>query len=80
VPTQFELVVNEDRALYWLTMGAEPSDTVRSLLRRTGVWARYKGVEPAPPALSAEDAEEAAPVVVDDAPEEADVSDADDEE
>lgn len=26
-----------DRALYWLEMGAQPSDTVRSLLRRAGV-------------------------------------------
>jgi len=26
-----------DRALYWLDKGAQPSDTVRSLLRRAGV-------------------------------------------
>jgi small subunit ribosomal protein S16 len=26
-----------DRANYWLDMGAQPSDTVRSLLRRAGV-------------------------------------------
>ncbi|MDA1081565.1 MAG: 30S ribosomal protein S16 [Gemmatimonadetes bacterium] len=26
-----------DRALYWLSKGAQPSDTVRSLLRRAGV-------------------------------------------
>ena len=59
-------------------MGAEPSDTVRSLMRRTDVWAKYKGVETAPPELSTDDAEvaeEAAPPVVDDASEETDEND-----
>ncbi len=32
--------VKEDRVLDWLGKGAEPSDTVRSLLRQTGVWAK----------------------------------------
>jgi small subunit ribosomal protein S16 len=77
VPAELELVLNEERALYWLNMGAEPSDTVRSLMRRTGVWAKYKGVETAPPALSADEpeaaeaVEEAAPTVVADAPDDA---------
>jgi small subunit ribosomal protein S16 len=31
------LQVNTDRANYWLNVGAQPSDTVRSLLRRAGV-------------------------------------------
>ena len=31
------LNVNAERALYWLSVGAQPSDTVRSLLRRAGV-------------------------------------------
>jgi small subunit ribosomal protein S16 len=34
------LRVDADRANYWLNVGAQPSDTVRSLLRRAGV---YKG-------------------------------------
>ena len=34
------LNVNEDRANYWLNVGAQPSDTVRSLLRRAGVLKR----------------------------------------
>lgn len=29
--------LNADRANYWLDQGAQPSDTVRSLLRRAGV-------------------------------------------
>jgi small subunit ribosomal protein S16 len=34
------LNVNEERANYWLNVGAQPSDTVRSLLRRAGVLKR----------------------------------------
>lgn len=29
--------VNKDRALYWLTKGAEPSDTVKILFKKQGV-------------------------------------------
>lgn len=29
--------INEDRALYWLGVGAQPTDTVRSLLRSKGI-------------------------------------------
>ena len=31
------LNVQTDRALYWLSVGAQPSDTARSLLRKAGV-------------------------------------------
>ncbi len=31
-------VVNEERALYWLKQGAKPSDTVRQILIREGIW------------------------------------------
>ena len=31
------LAVNAERANYWLDMGAQPTDTARSLLRRAGV-------------------------------------------
>jgi small subunit ribosomal protein S16 len=31
------LKVDTDRANYWLDVGAQPSDTVRSLLRRSGL-------------------------------------------
>ena len=30
-----ELVIDPDRALYWLDNGAQPTDTAQSLLRRT---------------------------------------------
>ena len=34
-PVQME--VNSERALYWLSKGAEPSETVRSILRKKEV-------------------------------------------
>lgn len=34
------LKVDEERANYWLGVGAQPSDTVRSLLRRAGLLRR----------------------------------------
>jgi small subunit ribosomal protein S16 len=34
--------VKEDRVLDWLGKGAQPSDTVKSLLRTVGVWSKAK--------------------------------------
>lgn len=31
----------EERVFYWLKNGAQPSDTVRSLLRREGLWLKW---------------------------------------
>lgn len=31
------ILLKEDRVLYWLGVGAQPTDTVRSILRQTGV-------------------------------------------
>ena len=36
-----EVKVNEERAIYWLKVGAQPSDTARSLLRKAGVWDKF---------------------------------------
>lgn len=36
-----EIVVKEDKILSWLMDGAKPSDTVRSLLKKTGVWTKF---------------------------------------
>jgi small subunit ribosomal protein S16 len=30
--------INEEKALHWLSTGAQPSDTVKSLLKKTGIW------------------------------------------
>jgi small subunit ribosomal protein S16 len=30
--------IDEERALYWLSQGAQATDTVRGLLKKTGIW------------------------------------------
>jgi small subunit ribosomal protein S16 len=35
-------IIAEDRALYWLSVGAQPSDAVRRLLEHTGTWDRFQ--------------------------------------
>ena len=37
------LSVNEGRALWWLSQGAQPSETVKSLLTKVGVLAKVGG-------------------------------------
>ncbi len=36
------VTVDEEKALKWLNNGAQPTDTVKSILSQTGVWAKYK--------------------------------------
>ena len=36
------VTVKTERITYWLDNGAQPTDTVKSLLSRAGVWAEYK--------------------------------------
>jgi len=38
-PLEFD--VNEERLYSWLRKGAQPSDTVRTLLRRKGIWLKW---------------------------------------
>jgi small subunit ribosomal protein S16 len=35
------ITLTEDRILYWLGVGAQPTDTVRSLLQRKGLWLKW---------------------------------------
>lgn len=35
------LTFKEERVFHWLKKGAQPTDTVRSLLRRNGTWLRW---------------------------------------
>jgi small subunit ribosomal protein S16 len=42
--------VNSERALYWLGVGAQPSEPVAAILKVTGDWQKFTG-EPAPPAM-----------------------------
>ena len=54
--------VNEERALWWLKQGAQPTDTAKSMLVKTGVWEKFTG-EPAPAAPRAAEEPETAEVV-----------------
>ena len=42
--------IDTDRAVYWLGVGAQPSDQVRKLLEISGAWAVFKGEAPPPAA------------------------------
>lgn len=35
--------VNSERAQYWLSVGAQPTEQVEALLKLTGDWGRFKG-------------------------------------
>ena len=35
--------VNSERAQYWLTVGAQPTEQVAALLKLTGDWGKFKG-------------------------------------
>ena len=35
-----EIKINEEKVLKWLQTGAEPSETVKQLLKTTGIWAK----------------------------------------
>jgi small subunit ribosomal protein S16 len=35
--------INSERAQYWLSVGAQPTDPVRNLLKITGDWQRFRG-------------------------------------
>ena len=35
--------IDGDRALYWLSHGAQPTEQVRNLLKIQGVWERFEG-------------------------------------
>ncbi|MDX3097339.1 30S ribosomal protein S16 [Streptomyces sp. ME01-24h] len=51
-PSRIE--VNAERVAYWLGVGAQPTEPVLAILKKTGDWQKYKG-EPAPaPLLVAE--------------------------
>lgn len=64
--------INEERALYWLSVGAQPTDAVRDLLRKQGTYGRLERLRAGEPleALVAEyegePEEEAAPAAEED--------------
>lgn len=40
-PMQNEIKLDEEKILSWLAKGAQPSDTVRSILSKNGIIAKY---------------------------------------
>ncbi|MEU3439652.1 30S ribosomal protein S16 [Streptomyces griseoincarnatus] len=42
--------VDGDRVAYWLSVGAQPTEPVLAILKKTGDWQKFKG-EPAPAPL-----------------------------
>lgn len=36
------VTIDEERALYWLGVGAQPSDTARGLLKKQGIWEKFE--------------------------------------
>jgi small subunit ribosomal protein S16 len=51
--------IDEERALHWLKNGAQPSDPVRVLLQKTGIWSAFTG-QPLP-AQTGESSDSASP-------------------
>jgi small subunit ribosomal protein S16 len=43
--------IDEDRALHWLRVGAQPSDQVRNLMVKTGIWDKFVTERPGAAAL-----------------------------
>jgi small subunit ribosomal protein S16 len=41
--------IDEERALHWLSVGAQPSNTVRVLMTKIGIWDKFTGGKPEKP-------------------------------
>lgn len=41
--------IDEERALHWLRVGAQPSNTVRVLMTKVGIWDRFTAERPQKP-------------------------------
>ena len=60
------IVIDNERAVYWLQQGAQPSEQVKKLLTLTGAWSEFSGEAPpatanAPQATPTEAAAQATP-------------------
>ena len=50
--------INSERAQYWLSVGAQPTEQVLALLKVTGDWQKFKGIEGAEGTLKTKTAKE----------------------
>lgn len=48
------VIIDNEKVLKWLRVGAKPSDTVLRLLKISGAWAEFEGKTPAATAAGAE--------------------------
>ena len=40
-----QFIIDEEKVTSWLNKGAQPTDTVRQLLKKDGFWSKYKAVK-----------------------------------
>ena len=45
VKKEESITIDEEKALKWLNNGAQPTDTVKNLLTKIGIWAKYKNTK-----------------------------------
>jgi small subunit ribosomal protein S16 len=43
--------IDEDRALHWLRVGAQPSNQVRNLMQKVGIWEKFAAERPSAAAI-----------------------------
>ncbi len=41
IPAEYEVNIDEEKAMYWLSNGAQPTDTVKNLLSKKGIMQKY---------------------------------------
>jgi small subunit ribosomal protein S16 len=56
-----DIRIDNDKAVAWLSKGAQPTDTVRKLLKVSGAWEQYEVDRPAKPAKPARASKAAKP-------------------
>lgn len=49
-PINGKATINEQLAMEWLNKGAQPTDTVKSLLSQQGIWAKFMATKKKKPA------------------------------
>ena len=45
VKKEESITIDEEKTLKWLNNGAQPTDTVKNLLTKKGIWAKYKNTK-----------------------------------
>lgn len=45
VKKENNITVDEEKALKWLNNGAQPTDTVKNILTKQGIWSKYKNTK-----------------------------------